>query len=317
VAIQEFSLISRYFAALGGTSDNLLLGVGDDCALFSLPPGCQLAVTTDSLVEGVHFPPECDPDSLAQRALRVNLSDLAAMGGSPLGFQLGLTLPAANEDWLTAFSRGLGRDALAFACPLSGGDTTRGPLTITITLLGAVPAGRALVRSGAGAGDLVYVTGTLGDSRGGLEVMRNGREDCQPLLERYWRPQPRLRAGQLLRDFASAAIDISDGLVQDVGHIASHSGLGCTIESERLPLSSPLINAFGRATASRWALGGGDDYELCFTVPPARTAAMEQALAAAGETVTRIGAMTSGSGVTCVDARGQPIIVEEAGYAHF
>lgn len=317
MAIQEFSLISRYFTALGGPSDNLQLGVGDDCALFSLPPGNQLAVTTDTLVESVHFPYNCDPQSLAQRALRVNLSDLAAMGGSPLGFQLGLTLPAADEIWLESFSRGLARDALAFACPLSGGDTTRGPLTITITLLGTVPSGQAMVRSGASAGDLVYVTGSLGDSRGGLEAIRNGLDDCPHLLERYWRPQPRLRAGQLLREFASAALDISDGLLQDAGHIASQSGLACTIEAERLPLSSQLINRFGRATATRWALGSGDDYELCFTVPPERAAAMEQALGVAGETVTRIGVMSVGAGVTCVDARGEPIIPEETGYAHF
>src|SRR5690606_9849738 len=231
VALHEFDLIRRFFTVIGGAGPHIALGVGDDGALLDQAPGCQLAISTDTLVEGVHFPVACDPEALAGRALRVNLSDLAAMGAEPLGFQLALTLPSADEVWLAAFSRGLARDAGLFGCPLMGGDTTRGPLAITVTVIGTLPAGAALRRGGAGAGDLLYVTGTLGDARGALDVPREAH-----LAARYWRPEPRLAAGRLLRQFASAALDVSDGLAQDAGHIAAASGLGCRIEADRLPL---------------------------------------------------------------------------------
>lgn len=313
MALHEFDLIRRFFTGIGGDSPRIALGVGDDCALLDPSPGAHLAISTDTLVEGVHFPAACDPEALAGRALRVNLSDLAAMGAEPLGFQLALTLPSADEAWLAAFSRGLARDAGEFRCPLIGGDTTRGPLAITLTVLGSVPVGTALRRGGARAGDLLYVTGTLGDARGALDMP--GSEGY--LAERYWRPEPRLVAGRLLREFASAALDVSDGLAQDAGHIAAASGLGCRIETDRLPLSAALVAAFGRALATRHALAGGDDYELCFSVPPARADAMEAALAAAGEPVTRIGAVVSGAGVACVDGDGHPVTLERSGYAHF
>ncbi|HLS99102.1 MAG: thiamine-phosphate kinase [Porticoccaceae bacterium] len=312
MALHEFDLIRRFFTGIGGAGPDIALGVGDDCALLDPPPGCQLAISTDTLVEGVHFPVACDPEALAGRALRVNLSDLAAMGAEPLGFQLALTLPSADEVWLAAFSRGLARDAGLFGCPLMGGDTTRGPLAITVTVIGTLPAGAALRRGGAGAGDLLYVTGTLGDARGALDVPGEAH-----LAARYWRPEPRLAAGRLLRQFASAALDVSDGLAQDAGHIAAASGLGCRIEADRLPLSAALVDACGRALASRHALTGGDDYELCFSVPPGKAEAMEAALAAAGEPVTRIGAMVPGAGVLCVDGQGEPITLERSGYAHF
>ncbi|MEA3298788.1 MAG: thiamine-phosphate kinase [Pseudomonadota bacterium] len=312
MALHEFDLIRRFFTGIGGAGPDIALGVGDDCALLDPPPGCQLAISTDTLVEGVHFPVACDPEALAGRALRVNLSDLAAMGAEPLGFQLALTLPSADEVWLAAFSRGLARDAGLFGCPLMGGDTTRGPLATTVTVIGTLPAGAALRRGGAGAGDLLYVTGTLGDARGALDVPGEAH-----LAARYWRPEPRLAAGRLLRQFASAALDVSDGLAQDAGHIAAASGLGCRIEADRLPLSAALVDACGRALASRHALTGGDDYELCFSVPPGKAEAMEAALAAAGEPVTRIGAMVQGAGVICVDGEGEPITLERSGYAHF
>ncbi|MFA5494515.1 MAG: thiamine-phosphate kinase [Porticoccaceae bacterium] len=317
MAIREFALIRRYFAGLGGGSDHLVLGVGDDCALIDPPPGCRLAVTVDTLVEGIHFQPGCEPGALAGRALRLNLSDLAAMGADPLGFLLALTLPAADEAWLDAFSRGLAADAERFACPLVGGDTTRGPLAITITAMGAVPRGQALTRSGASAGDYLYVTGTLGDSRGALAALAADGSGGGELAERFWRPEPRLAAGRLLREFASAALDVSDGLAQDVGHIAVASGLACRVEVASLPLSAALVAAYGIDTARQWALTGGEDFELCFTVPPSRAGAMEQVLAAHGHRVTRIGAMVDGQGVVCVDEQGAALTLERAGYAHF
>ncbi|MCK9563954.1 MAG: thiamine-phosphate kinase, partial [Bacteroidales bacterium] len=235
-AVAEFDLIRRYFSGIGA-SPHLVLGVGDDCAIIAPPAGSQLVITTDTLVAGVHFPHDCDAGALARRALRVNLSDLAAMGADVLGIQLALTLPRGDADWLASFSAGLAADCEAFACPLMGGDTTRGPLAVTVTALGTVPAGQALLRSGAGVGDQLYVTGSVGDARAALEVMDERGEGGGDLADRYWLPQPRLTAGALLRGLASAALDVSDGLVQDAGHIASASGLGCRIEVNSLPLS--------------------------------------------------------------------------------
>lgn len=316
-AVTEFELIRRYFTGLGGKSPGQVLGVGDDCAILAPPPGRHLAITTDTLVAGVHFPTDCDPSLLARRALRVNLSDLAAMGADPLGIQLALTLPEARPSWLEAFSEGLARDCALFACPLLGGDTTRGPLSVTITALGTLPAGSALTRGGASAGDRLYVTGTLGDARAALAVMDDRGIGGGVLGDRYWLPEPRLAAGRLLRGLASAALDISDGLVQDAGHIAAASGLGCRVETWRLPLSTALLERFPAATAQQWALGGGDDYELCFTVPPQRAAEVEATLTAAGQPFACIGEMEIGNGVRCVDADGRPVAVERGGYAHF
>lgn len=316
--MNEFDIIRRYFKFSGQPGGALALGVGDDCALFDLAAGEQLAITTDTLVSGVHFSVDGDPALIARRALRVNLSDIAAMGAIPLGFQLAIALPALDEAWLERFSSGLGEDAAHFACPLSGGDTTRGPLTITVTLLGSVPAGQALRRDGACEGDLIYVTGTLGDSRGGLQCLQDEINDDY-LLERYWLPEPRLAAGVALRGIASAALDVSDGLVQDLGHIARASGVNAVVERDALPLSSALCALAGDDTARNWALSGGEDYELCFTVPPDCVPALESALATTGVTATRIGRMTTkGSGeVFCVDGRGNPVALERGGYDHF
>jgi len=317
--MNEFELIRRYFRFAALPGGDLALGVGDDCALFNLPPGEQLAVTTDTFVSGVHFVADGDAFLIGRRALRANLSDIAAMGATPLGFQLAIALPEFNEQWLERFSAGLADDALRFACPLSGGDTTRGPLTITVTLLGAVRAGEALCRNGAREGDLVYVTGTLGDSSGGLYCLQQQGVADGYLSERYWLPEPRLAVGSALRGLASAALDISDGLVQDLGHIAQASGLNAVIECNALPLSSQLIAAVGEEQARRWALSGGEDYELCFTVPPERRATVEQALADLGVGVTAIGRMTGkGTGVVrCVDGMGNPVLIERGGYDHF
>jgi len=315
-AVSEFELIRRYLSAIG-TSPHLVLGVGDDCAIIAPPADRQLVVTTDTLVAGVHFPPDCAAGALARRALRVNLSDLAAMGADVLGIQLALTLPAADTSWIEAFSAGLAADCEMFACPLMGGDTTRGPLAVTITAMGTVPTGQALLRSGAQVGDQLYVTGSLGDARAALEVMDTSGAGGGALASRYWLPQPRLLAGTLLRGLASAALDISDGLVQDAGHIARASGIGCQIEIAALPLSEALTGAFERDQAVTWALAGGDDYELCFTVPRRHVAAVERALIAADQPFTRIGEMVAGQGLRCVDAEGQVVALEREGYAHF
>ncbi len=318
MTLGEFDLINRYFAGLGAPTSALALGIGDDCALLSPAPGDQLAVTTDTQVADVHFPAGAEADLIARRCLRVNLSDLAAMGAAPLAFQLALTLPETDEHWLSAFSTGLARDAAGFTCPLSGGDTTRGPLSVTITALGTVAAGEALRRDGARAGDLVYATGTLGDARGALEVLAAPPSETNDyLLQRYWLPVPRLAAGMELRGIASAAIDISDGLLQDLGHITAASGLGAVIEVESLPLSPALVELAGDSRAREWALTGGDDYELCFTVPPGHEQAMHSAMAAAAVPVTRIGKLVSEPGVRCLDASGHEIAVTGGGYSHF
>lgn len=316
--MNEFEVIRQYFSFSSASVSDADLGVGDDCALLSLAPGEQLAVTTDTLVSGVHFPGDGDPYLIARRALRVNLSDIAAMGATPLGFQLAISLPEIDSDWLEEFSRGLARDAAEFHCPLVGGDTTRGSLSITITLLGQVPHGKALLRSGASPGDLIYVTGTLGDSRAGLACLQgDGSRDF--LLDRYWLPEPRLKAGTALRGYASAALDISDGLVQDLGHIARASGLDALIAVERLPLSRDILAFAGSETARQWALAGGDDYELCFTVPVEQAGDMEKTMAGLGVPVTWIGEMTafSGTPVTCIDVRGNAVLMGDGGYDHF
>ena len=267
----EFSLINRYFSACGAAGNDTLLGVGDDCALLAPPSGEVLAVTTDTLLAGVHFPLDSPARLIAQRTLAVNLSDMAAMGATPRWFQLALTLPDTDQDWLADFSGGLNAMACQFNCALVGGDTTRGPLAISITLMGSVPPDKALTRSGAKPGDMIYVSGSLGDGAGGLAVIEGrlsaGKKDAVYLEERFWQPLPRISEGLEIRDFASAAIDISDGLLADLGHVAKASQVGALLEVDRLPLSQELRRAAGLEQGHTWALTGGDDYELCFTVP--------------------------------------------------
>lgn len=321
--MNEFELIRRYFHFSAGQAAETMagavdLGVGDDCALLSLPPGEQLAVTTDTLVSGVHFTADGNPSLIARRALRVNLSDLAAMGAEPLGFQLALTLPNLDTVWLAAFSAGLAEDARQFNCPLIGGDTTKGPLAITITLLGSVPKGQALTRAGASVGDLLFVTGTLGDSAAGLACLQAGKDDGF-LLQRYWLPEPRLTAGHCLRGLATAALDISDGLLQDIAHIARASGLSARIHANQLPLSTALRQSASREQSQAWALCGGDDYELCFTLAPKNRAEMLARLGRLGIAASCIGEMVPAglTPVDCLDDDGKPIALAQGGYDHF
>ncbi|PCJ38402.1 MAG: thiamine-phosphate kinase [Cellvibrionales bacterium] len=321
MATDEFSLIAQYFSACGAEGDDTLLGVGDDCALLAPPAGEVLAVTTDTLISSVHFPHHSPARLIAQRALAVNLSDMAAMGATPRWFQLALTLPDSDQSWLAEFSAGLNAMACEFNCALVGGDTTRGPLTISITLIGTVPSREALKRSGAKPGDTVFVSGTLGDGAAGLAVVE-GRlslsvEDTGFLEERFWQPQARVAQGLKIREFASAAIDISDGLVADLGHIAKASQVGALVEVDKLPLSPALRRAAGSERGLTWALSGGDDYELCFTVPASGLAQCQRLIDEGVLTATAIGQITAGQAVRCVDGQGSSYDVTHSGYQHF
>lgn len=315
----EFELIRSYFAvapcAQGG--EGVALGIGDDCALLAVPPGEQLAVSTDTLVAGVHFPDPCDPFLLGQRSLAVAVSDLAAMGATPMAFTLALTLPTVTADWLQAYAQGLSRMAQACGVTLVGGDTTRGPLSLTMTVFGRVPTGQALTRSGAQPGDWLCVGGDLGNAAGALPLVLGQRDAepaiAEPLLAHYWSPTPQIDLGLALRGKASAAMDISDGLLADCGHIALASGVALQVERERLPLSKALLALLGRPDAERAALSGGDDYVLLFTVPPVQLAQLH----AQGWPAHVVGRVDAGQGVSLVDADGRDITPQVRGYQHF
>ena len=315
----EFELIRNFFAAApcaqGG--EGVALGIGDDCALLTLPPGEQLAVSTDTLVAGVHFADPCDPFLLGQRSLAVAVSDLAAMGASPLAFTLALTLPTVDADWLQAYAQGLNVMAQRCGVQLVGGDTTRGPLALTLTVFGRVPSGQALTRKGAQPGDLLCVGGELGNAAGALPLVLGQRSAepavAEPLLAHYWSPQPQLALGQALRGKASSALDISDGLLADCGHIAAASAVCLLIEHEKLPLSQTLLNFLGEPAARVAALSGGDDYLLAFTLPPAQL----PPLLADGWPVHVVGRVVAGQGVVLLDAEGQDITPGVRGYQHF
>lgn len=273
----EFSLIRRYFSQIGAKRADLLLGIGDDCALLQPAAGQALAVTTDTLVAGVHFLASDPPQAIAHKALAVNLSDLAAMGAEAAWISLALTLPDANEPWLLAFSAGLDALLREHQVALIGGDTTRGPLAITITAQGFVPPEQALRRSGAQSGDRIYVSGRLGEAAAGLAVKLGQFSPAspwhKPLLQHLHYPTPRLALGRELRGLASAAIDISDGLLADLGHILDASAVSAVLNIEQLPL--PQLALEDLEQARNWALSGGDDYELCFCVPPEQCCAVE------------------------------------------
>lgn len=315
----EFELIRRYFAqaaCAAGTAD-VALGIGDDGALLNLPADEQLVISTDSLVAGVHFPGHADPFLLAQRSLACAASDLAAMGARPIAFTLALTLPQVDAAWLQAFAGGLDRMAQACELVLVGGDTTRGPLNINVSVFGGVPRGCALTRGGARVGELLCVGGPLGEAAAALPLVLGERQLdaalAAPLLARYWSPQPQLALGQALRGKASAALDISDGLLADCGHIARASGVALHIELARLPLSAAVLAVVDEAQARQYALTGGDDYRLAFSLPADELAPLQ----AAGWAICPIGRVEAGVGVHLFDAQGQAVAVGKAGYEHF
>lgn len=317
MSLGEFGVIGRYFQRAilqqAGGHAAVALGIGDDAALLELSPGCQLVISTDSLVQGVHFPDQYCPADLGYRALAVAVSDLAAMGARPLGFTLALTLPTVDEAWLQAFSDGLAQAAVEHRSSLIGGDTTRGPLNIGITVFGEARAGTALRRSGARPGDLLCVGGSLGDGAAGLAVVLEQpvpdvleQFDRNYLAARFWRPRAQFELGMALSGVATAAMDVSDGLLQDAGHLARASGVALQLQSDALPSSSAL-QAWPRLQQLEWMLRGGDDYVLLFTLPSDRLELLR------GWAVSVIGRVEAGAGVWL---DGQPAAAD-GGYQHF
>ena len=322
--VGEFELISRYFArphrAVSPGGGPVVLGVGDDCALLRVQPGMQLAVSCDMLVEGRHFLSTVAPERLGHKALAVNLSDLAACGAEPLGFTLALSLPRADETFVAALAQGLFALADAHGIALVGGDTTAGPLNLCITVFGQVPPGQALLRSGARVGDALWVSGNLGDARLALEAFRGRVSLGGDAFERVRRamelPQPRVALGLALRGVASSAIDLSDGLVGDLGHVLQRSGVAARVDVDALPRSADLASQ-PQALQHECLLAGGDDYELLFTAPPARDAEVLAAARHAGVAVTRCGFITAGAGLSVVDGAGCELEFTLRGFDHF
>ena len=318
--LSEFDLIKQYFVR--PVPGRATLGIGDDCALLSPTPGMQTAISSDMLVEGRHFFAGEDPRRLGHKSLAVNLSDLAAMGARPLAFTLALALPAADRAWLDGFARGLFALADAHDCELIGGDTTKGPLNICITVFGEVAPARALRRSAARAGDDVWVSGTLGDARLALAGYRGelalAAATQAAASSRMHTPTPRVALGVLLaeRALAHAAIDISDGLVGDLGHILEQSGVGATLDADALP-AGPMLAAQPPALRRAFSAAGGDDYELCFTAPAAAREAILAAGAECATAVTRIGRIEAGAGLRWTDAGGAPLALELSSFDHF
>ncbi|GHD96786.1 thiamine-phosphate kinase [Pseudocitrobacter sp. RIT415] len=322
MACGEFSLIARYFDRVKSARFDVETGIGDDCALLNLPEKQTLAISTDTLVSGIHFLPDIDPADLAYKALAVNVSDLAAMGADPAWLTLALTLPSVDEAWLQAFSDSLFEQLDYYDMQLIGGDTTKGPLSMTLGIHGYVPVGRALKRSGAKPGDWIYVTGTPGDSAAGLAILQNrltvsDETDSAYLVQRHLRPTPRILQGQALRDLASSAIDLSDGLVSDLGHILKASECGARIDLDALPYSEAMQRHVDGEQAMRWALSGGEDYELCFTVPELNRGALDVALGHLGVPFTCIGQMSADVDGMHFQRGGDVVTFDHKGFDHF
>ena len=327
--MNEFELIARYFKRPQPSSESLVLGVGDDCALLQATPGRHLAISSDTLVSGVHFFSDVAPAHLGHKALAVNLSDLAAMGAKPVAFTLALTLPQIDEAWVAEFAKGLWDLADAHGCALIGGDTTRGPLAISITVLGELPPGAALLRSGAKAGEGIYVSGTtndcLGQARAGLELAQGHLQfdmaDAAYAAARLELPTPRIALGLGLRGVASSCLDLSDGLLGDLQHILQASQVGAVLDLaalQRLAEQRPVLWGLAAQDQQRCMLSGGDDYELLFTVPDAAVPALAQVAASSGTVLTCIGRTRAELGLQCVGAYGQLLALPDyAAWQHF
>ncbi len=315
--LSEFDLIATYFARPVKSAS---LGIGDDCALLMPVSGNQIAVSCDMLVSGTHFFADTDPEQLGHKALAVNLSDLAAMGADPVAFTLALALPEPDEAWLKPFSEGLFKLAQCCHCELIGGDTTRGPLNICITIFGQVPVGQALRRDGARPGDDIWVSGTLGDARLALAHLRHETvlddEAFRAVRPRLQMPLPRIALGKALRKTASAALDVSDGLIGDLTHVLDASGVGATVNVDALPVSS-VLSAQPEDFRLQCALSGGDDYELCFTAPVSQRARVLEASTRTGVPVTRIGFIESQSGLRLKKATGETQPFPHRSFDHF
>jgi thiamine-monophosphate kinase len=318
--LSEFDLIARYFTRPAKPGSRAILGVGDDCALVVPTAGMQLAISSDMLVEGRHFFLEANPLKLGHKAMAVNLSDLAAMGATPVAFTLALALPQAKDEWLAPFAQGLLALADEYGCELIGGDTTKGPLTICITVFGEVPPGLALRRDAAKAGDDIWVSGDLGDARLALAGYRAeivlDSATIEAAAVRMHEPVPRVALGCALRGIAHAAIDISDGFAGDLSHILARSGVGATVDVDALPAGLALALR-QLALRRRFTLSGGDDYELCFTAPVTARAAVAAAAQSAGTPVTRVGTIEAQTGLRLVDAAGASIALIPESFDHF
>ncbi|CAM3732986.1 Thiamine-monophosphate kinase [Vibrio aerogenes CECT 7868] len=318
----EFDLIRKYFYQRQMNRNDVHLALGDDCAIVKSPKGVRLVISTDTLVEGTHFVAGANPAWIAHKALASNLSDLAAMGGTPAWCSLALTLPEVHEPWLQSFCDAFFRLADEYDIQLIGGDTTKGPLSISLTVHGFVPEDNVLLRTGAAVGDWVYVTGCLGDSKAGLELILSDRSDAGPdheiLEERHYLSAPRVLAGQALLGIASSAIDISDGLVSDIRHIAKASGVGVSIDVSQLPVSEVLLQYLNDdlTLARQYALTSGEEYELCFTVPQEKTYLLDGISRQTHTQFTCIGQVNSANQIVLHD-QGQPLPWTLSGYDHF
>ena len=317
----EFDLIKRYFSRKSLQND-VILSVGDDCAITSIPAGYQLAITTDNLVEGTHFLPSISPADLAYKSVAVNLSDLAAMGATPTWMSLALTLPEIKEAWLAEFSQSLFAILDRYSMSLIGGDTTKGPLSITLTAQGFLPENQGLFRHQAKVGDWIFISGFLGDSAAGLDLLLQNRkienESDRYFIQRHLHPTPRVELGLALRAFSCCALDISDGLLADLEHILERSQVGAEIYLENLPLSRHLCTQYEQTQAEKFALTGGEDYELCFTVSEEKREEMEQVLRSQGIKVTCIGQiLPATSGLNLLKNGKKMALPTHIGFDHF
>ncbi|MBS0358123.1 MAG: thiamine-phosphate kinase [Proteobacteria bacterium] len=317
--IHEFDIIKKYFKAQATARKDIITGIGDDAAVVSVPPNHQLVISTDTLVSGIHFFSNTDPEDIAYKSLAVNLSDMAAMAATPAWVTLSLTLPEANEHWLQHFAESFFELAQAHHVALIGGDLSSGPLSVTIGIYGFVPTNTALKRSGAKPGDLIYVTGNLGAAAFAVQMLQQGfNVPLTPnILQRLYRPIARVKEGELLRAIASAAIDISDGLLADLNHILEASHCGAKIESSALPIHQELLSRVSLPEARKLALSGGDDYELCFTVSEDNIPALKNLANQLECPITKIGQITSEQGLQIYDEKDQVIQISHLGYQHF
>jgi thiamine-monophosphate kinase len=317
----EFELIAECFSQAGRSRADVIIGVGDDGAVLQVRDGFDLVVTTDTMVEGVHFFPDVDPRALGHKLVAVNVSDLAAMGAEPSWLSLAITLPKVDPIWLQAFAEGLSETADYYNCQLVGGDTTRGPLTLTVIAKGLVPRGKALTRAGAKVGDYLYVTGTLGDAALGLKLVQNQVEVSKKhrahILQRFHYPTARVALGQALRTIASSAMDISDGLCGDLPHILQRSKVGAIVDVSKIPMSQALKDSCDWQSAVQCALSGGEDYELLFTVPENKRGALDVLLSPYGVPVTCIGRITGLAGKLELKQGDLPFAYQHQGYQHF
>ncbi|ART79870.1 thiamine-phosphate kinase [Oceanisphaera avium] len=318
--MNEFDIIKHYFNVHHHRKD-VVMGPGDDCAILQVPANTLLAVSTDTLVSGVHFFADMDPEALGHKALAVNLSDLAAMGADPCWVSLALTLPEVDHDWVTQFCAGFFELAEYYNVALVGGDMTKGPLSITVTVHGTLPEGKGLLRSGAQAGDAIYVTGTLGDAALGLQQVLGKvsvPDEHQEFVRfKFEHPHPRILVGQALRDIASSALDLSDGLLGDLAHICRASGLRAQLEVEHLPLSDAMHASVSQEQGWELALSGGDDYELCFTVPELHRGQLDIALGHCGVKFTQVGRMFAGEPSVELVHNDEPYQITGQSWDHF